>query len=209
MPEPSSSTNERRSLRKHMRQQRRNLNAQARQKMDNALVQHIRALGTFKAARRLAIFLAFDGEPELQQLLQTEIIRRKQIFAPVIRGDSMHFAELTADSGLYTNFFGIQEPEYNEFVDMRSLDLVLTPLVAFDDHGTRLGVGRAYYDRCFHTIRERKMWLRPKLLGVAYSFQQITFIEPQAWDVPLWGVVTENGVNRFLRKSPDIDLPTD
>jgi len=74
---------------------------------------------------------------------------------------------------------------------------VLTPLVAFDDRGVRVGVGRGYYDRCFRFLRGRDAWQRPKLLGVAYELQHLPYIETQDWDIPLWGAVTEAGVRRF------------
>jgi 5-formyltetrahydrofolate cyclo-ligase len=85
-------------------------------------------------------------------------------------------------------------------IDVRRLDLVLTPLVAFDDRGVRIGVGRGYYDRCFRFLRGRSTWKRPKLLAVAYELQHLPVIEENVWDVPLWGAVTEAGVRRFDRR---------
>jgi 5-formyltetrahydrofolate cyclo-ligase len=61
----------------------------------------------------------------------------------------------------------------------------------------RVGVGRGYYDRCFRFLLGRNAWQRPKLLGVAYELQHLPYIETQAWDIPLWGAVTEAGVRRF------------
>jgi 5-formyltetrahydrofolate cyclo-ligase len=110
---------------------------------------------------------------------------------------TMTFAELEPSAALAANFFGILEPRVGRGIDARKLDLVLTPLVAFDDRGVRVGVGRGYYDRCFRFLRHRSHWLRPKLLGVAYELQRVPSLTPSAWDVPLWGVVTEAGVRRF------------
>ena len=64
----------------------------------------------------------------------------------------------------------VHEPRL--LVDPRSLDLVLTPLVAFDRRGTRVGVGAGYYDRCFRFLRLREIWRKPKLVGCAYQLQQ-------------------------------------
>ena len=82
-------------------------------------------------------------------------------------------------------------------MDPRSLDLVLTPLVAFDSRGTRIGVGRGYYDRAFRFLRHRGAWRRPKLLGVAYELQHVPKLENPGWDMPLWGAVTEARMRRF------------
>jgi 5-formyltetrahydrofolate cyclo-ligase len=109
----------------------------------------------------------------------------------------MHFAAIRRDTQLVPDFYGIPEPADPELIDPRSLDLVLTPLVGFDSRGNRIGVGAGYYDRCFSFLRQRRHWHQPKLIGTAYSLQQIDAYEPNDWDVPLWGVVTETGFVRF------------
>jgi len=89
------------------------------------------------------------------------------------------------------------EPSLGRAIDARRLDLVLTPLVAFDDQGMRIGVGRGYYDRCFRFLRSRKHWRRPKLVGVAYELQHVPPQTRHSWDIPLWGAVTEARIRRF------------
>jgi 5-formyltetrahydrofolate cyclo-ligase len=158
---------------------------------------HLRRLPEFRRAQRVALYLAFDGEPSLGSLIDTARRQRKQLYVPVLRGLTMTFAELEPGSTLEANFFGILEPKLGTKIAVRDLDLVLTPLVAFDERGVRVGVGRGYYDRCFHFLRHRAHWRRPKLLGVAYELQRVAPLTPSSWDVPLWGVVTEAGVRRF------------
>ena len=180
-----------------MRAARRALPPADRAAADAAIADHIRRLAAFRSARHVALFLAFDGEPSLAPIVATAASLGKAVYAPVLSGLTMHFAELRAAGTLATNFFGILEPEFGATIDARRLDLVLTPLVAFDDHGIRIGVGRGYYDRYFAFLRNRAHWRRPKLLGVAYELQRVPALAAQAWDVPLWGVVTEQGVRRF------------
>ena len=66
-------------------------------------------------------------------------------------------------------------------------DLILTPLLAFDAQGGRLGQGGGYYDRTFAAFPEA---LR---IGVAYAGQQVDQVPMQAHDRPLHGVLTEAG----------------
>lgn len=153
----------------------------------------------FRRAQRIAVFLAFDGEPSLRRVVEHAARAGKRIYAPIITRKSMTFAELDHGARLGTNFFGISEPGKANRIDPRRLDLVLTPLVAFDDRGVRIGVGRGYYDRCFRFLHARGAWHRPKLLGVAYELQHVQEIAPEPWDVPLWAVVTEREVRRFPR----------
>jgi 5-formyltetrahydrofolate cyclo-ligase len=51
-------------------------------------------------------------------------------------------------------------------------------------------MGAGYYDRTFANIKNTK------LLGVAYQFQRIDFINPEPWDVALDAVVTESAIYR-------------
>jgi len=187
----------RRQLRRELRAKRRAMPAALRAQADRAILTHLRHLPEYRRARRVALFLAFDGEPSLARLVEIARRQRKRLYVPVLRGLTMRFVELEPGATLAANFFGIMEPKLGARIDPRELDLVLTPLVAFDDRGVRLGVGRGYYDRTFKFLRHRSYWRRPKLLGVAYELQRIGPLTPSSWDVPLWGAVTEAQVRRF------------
>jgi 5-formyltetrahydrofolate cyclo-ligase len=184
-------------LRRELRAKRRAIPHALRAAADRAIQTQIRTLPEFRRTQRVALFLAFDGEPSLTPLIDLARRHHKRLYVPVLRGLTMTFAELDPDAKLAANFFGILEPALGATIDARELDLVLTPLVAFDDHGVRIGVGRGYYDRAFRFLRHRAVWRRPKLLGVAYELQRVAPLTPSSWDVPLFGVVTESKVRRF------------
>lgn len=193
----TSTDPKRRQLRRELRAQRRALPDALRALADRAIQAHIKRLPAYRRARRVALYLAFDGEPSLSALAEAARLHGKRVYVPVLRGMTMRFAELEPGAFLSANLFGIMEPKLGARIDARRLDLVLTPLVAFDDRGVRVGVGRGYYDRCFRFLRHRKAWRRPKLLGVAYELQRVPPLTPSSWDIPLWGVVTETGARRF------------
>ena len=104
---------------------------------------------------------------------------------------------LESNTAPRSNAYGIAEPTGRVLINPRRLDLVLTPLVAFDAYGTRLGMGGGHYDRSFHFLLHRRHWLRPKLIGVGYRFQQVPVIRRQPWDIPLWAAVTDRSTVRF------------
>lgn len=70
-------------------------------------------------------------------------------------------------------------------------ELILTPLLAFDGSGGRLGQGGGYYDRTFAA--------RPEALrvGVAYAGQRVERLTLLDHDIPLHGVLTETGYTAF------------
>jgi 5-formyltetrahydrofolate cyclo-ligase len=74
---------------------------------------------------------------------------------------------------------------------------VITPLVAFDSLGSRLGMGGGFYDTTFMFKRYSYSPQRPRLLGFAYDFQQVEKLESNPWDVALDAVLTEVGFLPF------------
>ena len=101
---------------------------------------------------------------------------------------------------LRRNRFQIPEPDVSpaEWLPPSALDLVLTPLVAFDSTGTRLGMGGGFYDRSFAFLRDPDpVGHRPRLIGLAYEFQQVEALVRQPWDVPLDAAATEKAWSVF------------
>jgi 5-formyltetrahydrofolate cyclo-ligase len=71
-------------------------------------------------------------------------------------------------------------------------------LVAFDSQGHRLGMGGGYYDRTFSFLKD-KIHHKPKLLGLAYDFQQVEQLPYEEWDIRLDYAVTESLLFNFTR----------
>ena len=107
----------------------------------------------------------------------------------------MEFRRYARDTRLRPNRYGIGEPQRGAAprIAARHLDLVLVPLVAVDAHGTRLGTGAGFYDRCLQHLRAGRRWRRPKLIGLSYEFQRVGPLAAGDWDVPLDALLTEKG----------------
>src|SRR5690606_29128219 len=122
---------------------------------------------------------------------------RKRIALPVVSGGGvMQFHRYRRATPLIENRFGICEPAPGAArVAPLAVDLLLVPLVAFDDAGVRLGMGAGYYDRYLGRIPPA---MRPRLVGLAHEIQRSPDPLPAAaWDVPLQGVLTEAGWHPF------------
>ncbi len=141
MSRPPAADDSRGSLRSRIRRRRRGLEAATRRASDRALVRNILALGQYRSACAIAVYCAFDGEPSLHALVMDAHRRGKRVYAPMLTRAGMSFASLHPGQTVQLNAFGFTEPAGAATVDPRSLDLVLTPLVAFDDRGWRLGFG--------------------------------------------------------------------
>lgn len=71
-------------------------------------------------------------------------------------------------------------------------DLILTPLLAFDSRGGRLGQGGGHYDRTFAALPG------PMRIGVAYAGQEVEALELEPHDIRLHGILTELGYRAFV-----------
>lgn len=187
-------------IRKHMRQQRRALSDNERTHYAQQLASEFAKTRQFRNSRHIACYMAADGEVDLTPLMRRAWHMGKTVYLPVLNGPhqkSLFFAAYQEGDALDLNRYRIPEPAISarERVSARKLDLVLTPLVAFDNQGNRLGMGAGYYDRTFAFLQHRGSWIRPRLIGVAYSFQEVAQLPVQTWDVPLHGVMTETGLS--------------
>jgi 5-formyltetrahydrofolate cyclo-ligase len=181
-----------------MRTKRRRLDAATRAQAARALAAHIAKLEVFRSAATIGAYFATDGEIDPAPLVGLARTQGQAIFLPVLGANKLlRFARWEPASRFIENRFGIPEPaDSSAIVTPEALDLVLTPLVAFDVHGNRIGMGGGYYDRTFSFLLNIAPLGKPILLGLAYEFQKLAHIVPQAWDVPLWGIATEASVYR-------------
>ena len=101
---------------------------------------------------------------------------------------TLSFAKYDIQSKLLKNHFGIFEPKEKEFVDIKDIDIVLIPCVAFNDKLFRLGMGGGFYDR---TFSKKSSTI---LIGVAYSFQYESELFQEEHDIKMDYVITQKGV---------------
>lgn len=189
----------RNDIRRQMRRQRRGLSADARRAAARALARQVGGSALFRRSRHIAFYLPNDGEMDLTPLIERAWAMGKRCYLPVLSPtfhNRLWFAPYLPDTPLLPNRFGIPEPRrgWRSARPAWSLDLILTPLVAFDRHGNRLGMGGGFYDRTLAYLLRRYRWHKPRLLGIAYAFQQVERLPHAAWDVPLDGVATDTAI---------------
>lgn len=192
--------------RRKLRALRRSLDERERRRRDTALYRQLLRLPLFRNSRRIALYLPADGEAGTAAIVERAWEQGKEVYLPVLAPflhNRLWFMRYTPHTPLSSNRFGIAEPPagYRERVPGHALDLVLAPLVGFDASGNRLGMGGGFYDRSFAFLARRRHWRKPRLVGLAYDFQQLPGLPAQHWDVPLTAVVTDTGWHRFDKPS--------
>ncbi len=133
------------------------------------------------------VYLSFGTEAGTSGLI--EALRRagKTVCAPRITGKG-EMISLPLGENLIKNKYGIPEPQEGEEL---TCAVAVTPLLASDRQGYRLGYGGGYYDRYFA--------LHPEVLrvGIMYAGQAVEIFPHGETDLPLDAVVTENGWSVF------------
>lgn len=119
--------------------------------------------------------------------------QEKRICVPVIQGEGqpLKFQEWTPDCEMVDGPFGASVPAMGAFLQP---DVVITPLVAFDRKGYRLGYGGGFYDRSFEELNAVKPVIA---VGFAYGAQELSRVPTEQTDHKLNAIVTEADVLRF------------
>ena len=160
---------------------------------------HLISTSRWQQAQHIAFYIAHDSEIDPRLLMDLAHSQNKLCYLPALATDDLnHLVMVRYQPGdsLVKNLYGIPEPiqDKNTIITPTELDLVLVPLVAFDNTGTRLGMGVGYYDRTFAFLNQPRRPRRPQLVGLAYHFQQQEHLLRQKWDVGLDMIVTDQEV---------------
>ncbi len=187
------------SLRRDLRDKRLALPEPVRAAHDRSIRRHLLQLIRNRAARSIAAFWPFNGEPDVTPLFEPLLEAGCELALPVISSGNDHGMQFYAwqpDLELATNRYGIPEPSGTVAVAIQDIDLLLMPLVGYDRLGNRLGMGGGYYDRHLELLRHAK---KPLRAGIAYSLQEVDTLGSNQWDIPLHGVVNEHGWFTFVQ----------
>ena len=186
------------AIRQQIRQRRQQLSIQQQQQAGSDLVHQFSQHPHIQRAQHIALYLHNDGDGELdtQAVIAWCWQQGKQVYIPILHPFShkqLLFTRLTATTPLIKNKYGISEPrlDVTQVIPYLELDLVCSPLVAFDLAGNRLGMGGGYYDRTFsqHQFVRQDQQV-PYILGLALDCQQHDNLPIAPWDMPIKEIIT-------------------
>ena len=176
----------RHQLRQQIRKTRANLTALQQQQAEDSITQQALALIEERNAQHIALYISFDGEISTEKLIKILWMQGKQVYLPVLHPfnpNHLLFLRYLPETPMLKNKFGILEPKLNvqNVLPLKELDILFTPLVAFDKQGNRLGMGGGFYDRTLQNWRNSSFIP----VGLAHQCQQVEQLPTEVWDVPL------------------------
>lgn len=192
-------------IRQKIRQQRLELSKEQQNSAALALLKYFSTDSKIKHAQHIALYLTNDGELDTQPLIDWCWQHNINVYLPVIHPFAkghLLFLKYTCDSPMIKNQYGIAEPKLDitAIILPKNLDVICTPLVAFDKEGNRLGMGGGFYDRtlsAWHQHFQTSKNAKPYPLGIAHDCQQVDLLPCEDWDIPLPEVLTPSQHHKF------------
>ena len=142
----------------------------------------------FAQARCVMIYLPFAGEIDPTDIATQAWACGKRVLVPKVSPDEkgvMVPIEITSlTDGLEANRWGIAEPISNTPANLGDLDLIVTPGIAFDRTGYRLGRGGGYYDR-FLTKLQQANSQNSRTCAIAFDVQLVDKVPACEHDRPV------------------------
>ncbi|MDR1876913.1 MAG: 5-formyltetrahydrofolate cyclo-ligase [Flavobacteriaceae bacterium] len=139
------------------------------------------------------IFLPIKEKKEVDTTAFIEHLWKhdKKVYCSKVENDHLLHYELTPQTQLRNNSWGIPEPVDQKAVNLEEVDCVFVPLLAYDLSGNRVGYGKGYYDRFLSGLPDTKK------IGLSF-FNPVNKIEDiLTCDIPLNYILTPDYFSIF------------
>ena len=175
------------SVRKEIKALRDNLNKEQVIFWSDNICKKLLEHNSYKEATNICIYVSKGNEVNTNHIINQAIRDGKNVYAPKVFKNEMHFVKIEGLNDLKLGSFGILEPHSDIFKDPED-GLIIMPGVAFDKCRNRIGFGGGYYDRYLSN--------KPKLykIALAYNCQVVDSFIAEATDIKPDIIVTETGV---------------
>jgi len=175
-------------FRKHFKALREGASPEDRARWSKQICDHIAAFCVSRRIRHLGVFWPLGSEVDLRPLIQGH--PDWTFFFPRI--SSTHPPRLIwGGEPLEPGLFGLQEPTHAQHF-MPPVQLLIVPGLAFDGAGFRLGYGKGFYDAVIGRLKEDVI-----TLGAAFALQTCPRVPIDPRDLPVDGLITEEGLAWF------------
>jgi 5-formyltetrahydrofolate cyclo-ligase len=195
-------------LRKALRKQLADLPPGIFQEEGKRAAEFMASYQPWRNANTVLLFLSAPGEIETAPLLDLAFRQGKQVFLPKVEGEIARFFRIgSADGPWHTGTFGIREPLIEDPALSEEFPpqsggisggaiVLVTPGMAFDRQGNRMGHGKGYYDRFF--ARLDALGLPYFAVALCLEQQIIAQVPTESWDKKMDAICTGAGIFSIL-----------
>ncbi len=148
-------------------------------------------LDCIKNAQTIMLYLDFNNEVATDLLITKLIESGKTVASPITLKEERKLipSQITdLENGIQYGAYNIREPkpECSPAIDVKELDVVIVPAVAYDTKCFRLGYGGGFYDRFLENLKEDA-----KTVGIAFDLQIFDEVPKESHDAQLDYIITE------------------
>jgi len=173
----------------------RRLHQQDGEQVSRVIFERLVGLPQYASARTVLCYVSFRSEVSTRGFIALMWADDKRVVVPYCLARNLELFSFTNFSDLAPGTLGILEPrpalrgQDQRKADVRELDLLVIPGLAFDRQGGRLGYGKGYFDRLLTRARPDAL-----LAAVAFESQLFDSIPVQPYDVRVDAVITESNI---------------
>ena len=167
---------------------------EVKSKYDSIIFSRVLDNKDITGAKTIFIFISFKSEGETIYLIERLLNRGHTVCVPRLEGKDMKAIEISSLDNLEETKYAL-EPKTGKEVEIRDIDVILVPGIAFDRKGNRIGYGGGYYDKFMKEIRKDC-----KKIALAYELQILDTIPVDKWDVKIDSLITEKDIYIFKGK---------
>ncbi|MBR5613874.1 MAG: 5-formyltetrahydrofolate cyclo-ligase [Clostridia bacterium] len=187
---------------KHEKSEIRDINKAARAKVNSkAVAQKSRVAAEsflksriYKNSNCIMLYMPLGNEVDTAEIIKAACRDGKRLVFPVTDKDTGEITPYYAaeDTLFKRGAFSVSEPCGTEAAELKQIDAVIVPGIAFDRFGNRVGFGKGCYDRLLQRISAVK-------IGLCYDFQVCDEIAADLYDVKMNFLITESGMVKAER----------
>ena len=159
------------------------------------LIENLMGMDSFKKASVVMAFLSLPTEVNTAAIILKCWQMGKTVAVPKVSWEQRHMIPViitSLETGIAEDMRGLKNPVTGVPVPIEEIDLVITPGLAFNEKGSRLGRGGGYYDKFFASES-----LRAVKCAVCYHQQIVEDVPMDETDVPVDSLVTDKNVYYF------------
>lgn len=179
-------------FRKQVIESRKNKDSEFISINSQIITEKLLSMDCIQQASTIMLYLDFNNEVKTDQLITKLISLRKTVTSPVTIKDERKLIpyEITnLKEGINIGAYGIREPnkDISNEIDVKNIDVLIVPAVAYDKNCYRLGYGGGYYDRFIEHLRDDAI-----TIGIAFDLQLFDSIPKEEHDAQLNYIITES-----------------
>lgn len=148
------------------------------------ICQKVKQHPQYHLAKMIGCYVSLPGEVDTLHLIE-ETLKTHELCVPKVVGETMSFYKISSLDDLQEGAFHVLEPTTTQLVQPQDIDLMIVPMLAYDNHLYRVGYGKGFYDKYF------ALGFDGYKLGLAFSFQKVPEIEINLYDLPLDEIICE------------------